>query len=353
MSELTINKFEIFDRMMEGVQVIDKNWRYVYLNDTAIKHSKFRREDLINQTLMEAYPGIEKTELFTVLESVFHNNTPQRMLNKFEYPDGTLGYFNLYIEPINEGILILSIDITEQKINEQKIIETNDLLEKKTEDLTIQSELLKKLLEGKSSLIHEIHHRVKNNLQIIISFLHLEADYLNERSVNTVFQSIESKINAMSMVHEMIAYDNDLVCLNLKAFINDFLNYTVTQYNKFDLKLDANISLSNNCVNIDTAIAFGLLINEILTNALKYGCTKGHSSKIALHLSNNEQNRFVLKIGDNGTGIPQEVLKNEKNFLGLSLIQDFVGQLDGDLNRSSDQNGTYYDITFKEIHSLK
>lgn len=351
MIELNINQFEIFDRMMEGVHIIDKNWNYIYGNDTGIKHSKFSREKLVNQSLLEAYPGFEKTELYSSLEYVFSNNESQTMMTKFPYPDGTIGYFNLYIEPIKEGILVLSIDITEQKNNEQKLLETNSLLEKQAKDLTVKSELLNKLLEGKSTLIHEIHHRVKNNLQIIISFLHLEADYTRERPVNTILQSIESKISTMSMVHEMIDYENDLSCLDLSSFINDFFNYLITQYNRFDVKVDLNIKLRKPDVNIDTAIAFGLLLNEILTNAFNYGCTKNHASKIILHLSNDTQNYFELKIGDNGNGIPEEILKNEKLFLGLSLIHDFVGQLDGNLKRISDENGTYYNIHFKEIHN--
>ena len=111
---------QILDDMMEGFQIIGKDWRYIYLNDSAVKHSKKEREELIGKTMMECYPGIEKTELMGELKRCMTNRIPSRMENEFEYQDGTVGKFILSIYPHPQGIFILSEDITNVGKTSQK-----------------------------------------------------------------------------------------------------------------------------------------------------------------------------------------------------------------------------------------
>jgi putative nucleotidyltransferase with HDIG domain/PAS domain S-box-containing protein len=108
--------FNLLDNLLEGCQIIDYEWRYLYLNDAAIVHARMSREDLIGRTMMECYPGIENTELFAVLERVMHDRIDARIDNEFTYPDGKTGWFELHAEPWEEGILILSQDITARKL---------------------------------------------------------------------------------------------------------------------------------------------------------------------------------------------------------------------------------------------
>jgi PAS domain S-box-containing protein len=103
------------DSMMEGCQIIDTDWRYVYLNDIAAEHGRRSKEELLGRTMMEAYPGIEKTEMFKHLKRCMEKRVSHRMENEFIYPDGTRSWFELSFEPVAEGIFILSIDITERK----------------------------------------------------------------------------------------------------------------------------------------------------------------------------------------------------------------------------------------------
>jgi len=106
------------DNMMEGCQIIGFDWRYKYLNDVAVKHSHLSREELIGYTMMEKYPGIEKTSVFAQLTKCMEKRIPQQNLNEFVYPDGSKGWFELNIQPVPEGIFILSSDITERKNTE-------------------------------------------------------------------------------------------------------------------------------------------------------------------------------------------------------------------------------------------
>lgn len=344
------SNYGVFDKMMEGVQVINKDWQYIYLNDTAVNHSKLSKELLIGHTAMEMYPGIEKTEMFLTMKSVMDTRVSKRMTNKFEFPDGSFGYFDLYMEPIDAGLIILSSDVTKQKLNEQKLEETNNLLKQQTKKLIHQSDLLKKSLDEKIALIKEIHHRVKNNLQVIISLMNLQSDQIKDESMKNVFQSFEGKISTMAMVHNMLNSNGSLLSIDLTVFINNLIHYISSKHKKMTINLDIDVDLNQKCVNIDTAISFGLLLNEILTNAIKFGCIKGNSCRIFLKLKDNEQHHFILKVGDNGKGIPKKILENYTEFLGLCLIDDLIDQLDGTYHRHSTDQGTHYDITFNEIH---
>jgi PAS domain S-box-containing protein len=109
------------DNMLEGCQIISFDWRYLYLNDVAIKHSKMSREQLLGHTMMEIYPGIENSELFIWLKQCMAKRVSRHMINKFTYPDGSEGWFELSIYPVSEGISVLSADITERRRAEEEL----------------------------------------------------------------------------------------------------------------------------------------------------------------------------------------------------------------------------------------
>ncbi|MBS3913130.1 MAG: PAS domain-containing protein [Bacteroidetes bacterium] len=109
---------EVTDHLKEGFQIISKDWRYVYLNDAVVVHSRFKREELIGRKMVDVYPGIEKTKMFEVLEHCMENHLSANFENEFEYPDGLKLWFELRVQPYDDGLIILSIDITSRKNNE-------------------------------------------------------------------------------------------------------------------------------------------------------------------------------------------------------------------------------------------
>jgi len=115
------------DTLLEGIQIIDYNWRYVYLNDIMEDQSKTSREELIGHTVMEKFPGIENTQLFLKLQQCMTDRQLQRFENKFDYPDSTTRWFDLCVQPAEEGICILSLDITAYKESEEKVVKVKSL----------------------------------------------------------------------------------------------------------------------------------------------------------------------------------------------------------------------------------
>lgn len=110
------SKLEVsLDDMFEGCQIIDYDWRYAYVNKAAVKQGRRTKEELLGHTMMEMYPGIERTKMFGHLQDCMTNRLPHQMENEFTFPDGSKGWFELHIEPVQEGVLILSLDITKRK----------------------------------------------------------------------------------------------------------------------------------------------------------------------------------------------------------------------------------------------
>lgn len=106
---------QIIDNMMEGMQVIDRDFCYIYVNDAVVRQSKYSSEEMLGHTMMEKYPGIEQSEFFKTLKRCMQTRTPQAMESEFHLPDNTTGYFALSIQPIDEGLFILSTDITQRR----------------------------------------------------------------------------------------------------------------------------------------------------------------------------------------------------------------------------------------------
>lgn len=130
----------ILDSLLEGFQLIDFSWRYIYVNETVAKQGRSTKNDLLGQTMMEKYPGIEKTEMFSSLQECMKERISKRIENEFYYQDGTKGWFELHIEPVSEGLFILSMDISERKRAEEALKKLNDLLENKVKERTIELE---------------------------------------------------------------------------------------------------------------------------------------------------------------------------------------------------------------------
>jgi len=128
------------DHLLEGVQIIGFDWRYIYVNNAMTRHGKYKKEELIGHTVMEKYPGIEDTEVYGVYLRCFNERVPIHMENRFVFPDNSVGWFELSFQPIPEGIFILSVDITQRKKHEEEIEKLNAALEHKVKERTASLE---------------------------------------------------------------------------------------------------------------------------------------------------------------------------------------------------------------------
>jgi len=206
------------------------------------------------------------------------------------------------------------------------------------------NELLKKQNEEKTAMMKEIHHRVKNNLQVVNSLLNLQSREVEDEDVVAMFKEAQNRVLSMALLHEKMYRSDDLQHIDVQEHITLLVEDLVKTYEVGKtILLDINIQELN--IGIRTLVPLGLIINEIITNALKYAFKDMNNGEITIHINRLENNSYAMIIGDNGMGLTEE--KDSKG-IGTKIIQSFTKQLNGTLERI-DKPGTLFKLTFEKI----
>jgi two-component sensor histidine kinase len=219
---------------------------------------------------------------------------------------------------------------------------SSDITERKRAE-----ELLMKSLNEKEMLLKEIHHRVKNNLQIIISLLKLQSGYVYDVRDIEIFNNSRSRIETMSLIHEKLYRTEDLSSIEISNYVKELVNHLIKAYNINSALVDFTVSSEKIYLSIDTAIPCGLIINELVNNTLKHAFPRGYRGKILINIKKENEIIFI-SIKDNGIGLPENLDEKVNKSLGLQLINTLIKQLDGVLEIYKN-NGTEFVIKFKEI----
>ena len=206
-------------------------------------------------------------------------------------------------------------------------------------------------------LLKEVHHRVKNNLQTVSSLLRMQGRNIEDQGTLHLIQSSQNRVVAMAMVHEMLYMREDLAKIDYHTYVSELGGYLIKSLKGPESKITLRIDIPHIELGIDTAIPLGLLINEAVTNALKYGFKDRETGEISILLERESKTEYVLRIGDNGVGYPESITHKSTKSLGLKLIYNLSRQLQGSVMRDHTKEGTNYIIRFQELspssfHSL-
>ena len=202
--------------------------------------------------------------------------------------------------PSTHKILISILDITERKIAEEKIFMA---------------------LKEKEILLKEIHHRVKNNLQIISSLIRLQSRYINDEKLSEILNDSQNRIKSMSMVHEKLYQSNNLSKVDLEEYINNLAAELFRSYGKSIRKIKLRVDVCKILMDADATINFGLIINELLSNSLKYAFPDDlEGGEIVIKFYQNSEGNYILLIGDNGIGLPSDFNLSQSKSLGMRLV---------------------------------
>jgi PAS domain S-box-containing protein len=237
----------------------------------------------------------------------------------------------------------IGIDISERKRAEETLRTSEERYRKLAGNLLEANEEIKKALSEKEFLMKEIHHRVKNNLQIIASLLRLQMDTLENQSLKDVFNQGANRVKTIAMIHEKL-YSENLTDVLSVDYIPELVKLIENSYKMENQNVSIDYQITKMNMKIDNAVYLGLLINEILSNSFKHAFSGRESGKITIILRPGNNNKFDFIISDNGKGFPAEV---GNKGLGLVLINTLIEQLDGEMEIRSN-NGTEYRLSFKE-----
>jgi len=319
----------LIESSLDVICAVDKEGYVTEFNKAAQEIFGYSREDVVGNHVGILYKdGEDRTKINKDLEAT--GKFAGEVINKRKNGEEFICFLSASVIKDEKGQIIgsmgVSRDITEKKETEEKIRQS---------------------LREKEVLLKEVHHRVKNNLQVISSILNLQSSYVTDEKTLDLFRESQNRIKSMSFIHEILYQTKDFSSINFSDYVVNLTNnlfHSYSRNNNISLKLN----VGNVFLNLDLAIPCGLVINELISNALKYafpGQKKG-----TINISIKQAEEFItIEIADNGAGLPKNVDYRNTESLGLQLVMTLVEQLEGDIVLDNSK-GAKYKIVFRNHH---
>ena len=325
----------ITSNMLDLISESDEKGVYKYVSPSSKQLLGYSSEDLLGKSM---YDFIHPDDSEKVIESLKESQgiaEGMRIEYRYKNADGNYVWLETTGKPVFDekgfrGFIYSSRDIRDQKK---------------------AAEFVKKSLKEKEALLREIHHRVNNNLQIISSLLSLQSDNVVDERDHELFVESQNRVRSMAMIHEKLYQSDSLNSINFSDYIETLLNSLIYDYTKDlgHIKLDLDIEEVD--LNIETSVPCGLIINELVSNALKHAFPNGRPGKIMVKL-HQDNDQFILEVGDDGIGYSEEEVPENGKKLGFNLVKSLLQQLDGSMEIQHG-NGTVYRIVFSELKYQK
>ena len=322
-----------------GVGIVDSTGKLVDCNDSLAKIVGYRREELLNLNFADFTHKDDLQQEWQLINALWENKTTAyRMEKRYIHKDGHTVLVDVAASLIKgeSGELAYGFafvqDITDRKRNEEQ---------------------LEKNLKEKELLLSEIHHRVKNNLQIVSSLLNLHSKQTKDQKALAVIEESRQRIQSMGLIHEQLYRSEDFTSIDMKKFILDLIRTQRTMAISGKKGVEYEVGIDNIFFEIDMATPVGLIINEIITNSLKYAFPERDDGIIGISLAALKNDEYELLIFDNGIGLSQEIVPDTTKTFGLYLVKMLVkAQLKGSLEIDR-TTGTRFIIRFKKSDYCK
>lgn len=225
---------------------------------------------------------------------------------------------------------------------------TNKKLETHQAAIAEQNHYLRHLIKEKEWLLKEIHHRVKNNLQIVMSLLNSQSVYIDNESARTAIHDSQHRVHAMSLIHQKLYNTENLSSIDMSLYIRELASYLADSFNTGQ-RIRFELAIEPLEMDVSQAVPLGLILNEAITNSIKYAFPYDREGIIKITLSNTSNSQYLLDISDNGIGISSHLKNKKAGSLGMSLMAGLSEDLDGSFSME-DNNGTMIRISF--VHDL-
>ncbi|WP_292485728.1 sensor histidine kinase [Methanohalobium sp.] len=318
------------EKAADAIIAHDFDGNIVYANETASKNLGYSRDEMLSLNVIDIDPYVD----VDVFRDKYWNKTSS----------DTSYFIGTYHKRKDGTIFPVEVRLTRINLNEKPVILAY------IRDITVRKQAEERLKEQKEQVIEterirqlELHHRIKNNLQIISSLLNLQSEKFTDDNVKDAFIDTRNRVISMSLVHNKLYQAKGLENVNTKDYIGDLVDHLNELYNVPNI--DINIDVEDIYLGIDTIIPLGMLINEILSNSLKYAFSESETGKIEIKLYQNNNKNYTLIVADNGKGMPENIDVKDADTLGLQLIKSLIDQIGGDFEVNK-ENGTKYIIKF-------
>ena len=312
----------ILDSIPVDIAVFDTQHHYLFVNPIAVKNTTVRKF-LIGKTdfdyCREFNRPLERAqERSQIFNEVCQSGLMKEFVEQIENKDGQIEIHSRCFVPVLDAhqqlkyVIGFGTNVTEKYLQEDR---------------------LRNSLEEKEALLGEVHHRVKNNLALVMGLLELQSTRTNEPKVRVEFNEMQNRISAMARIHEMLYRSQEFGKIELGGYTQELVNYLCHFYDK-NKNVKLHFELGTVMLSSNRAVPLALLTNELVTNSFKYALNEGGT--LSFKLSQNSNNRVILEIRDSGPGLPESFEKSKLKSLGFKLIEIFVRQIKGTCKMHND-----------------
>jgi PAS domain S-box-containing protein len=353
----TVAKALDVDRV--GVWFFNNEKTVLKLSDLYILQENRHEKDLLLDS--DDYPvyidAIRKSHNITAEDAMIHPDTKE-FKDSYLIPEGIQSMMDVPIWLQGDMVGVLCHEQTRNMkkwtFEEQDFAASTSYIISLSLEATEREEAQKQIvnsLEEKNVLLREIHHRVKNNMQIISSLLSLQSSNIEDQNMRDIFNESQNRVKSMSMIHEQLYQTDDLAKIDFKIYVNGLIKNLFQIFSPDWPRIRWVVDIDKVKLNLESAIPCGLIINELVSNSLKHAFKEGSDGNIMIKMRKNGET-ITLIISDNGVGFPKDFNIEKTSTLGLKLVKTLVNQLEGEMVINT-ENGTTYEITLKEINYEK
>ncbi len=322
----------IFRAAPVGIGLVTNKRRLIDVNEALCRMTGYVREELLGQSARILYPNDEEFEY--VGREKYRQIAKQengKVVTRWMRKDGSSIDIMLSSTPLDwrdlsKGVTFIALDITDRIRAEEE---------------------LRTSLQEKEILLHEVHHRVKNNLQVISSLIILQSEHIDDKVSLELLRECQNRIKSMALVHEELYRTKDFASLDLSSYVTGLANSLYHSYAADRSKVSLEIAAEKIPLELDVAIPCGMIINELVSNSLKHAFPGGRIGTIRVEVQECDERLVMISVADNGVGLPEAIEPCGTETLGLQLVFMLADQLHGKVDVIRDE-GTEFRVVFQK-----
>lgn len=354
-----IDSAEVYSKklLQNGIEVghaVHRTSAYRYLASIAEKRGNYEEAyDYMTKytKINDSLTRLANENIVQELEIRFHTQEKQKQIDDVQHLLSDIEKKNNRLSTLFVlcGVFFLVI-ISVVFIAYRQQNKLNKMLLHQRESIMEKSAVIDVALKEKEVLLKEIHHRVKNNLQIISSLLNLQSRRITDERALSVLDEGKNRIQAIALIHQKLYQNENFEAVNIGEYVVDLSTQLKRTLDSFNSTLEINVNANNVMLDLDTAVPLGLITSELITNSIKHAFETPDNNVISIDIISLEENRYELKYEDNGCGLPEDFAIPMEGSLGTEIIEALTEQLEGKITYgNNDAGGAFFKLIFSQI----